>query len=423
MRVLYDISVLGYGHRFVRARTGIFRVVETVAAGLSRSPEVALGLCACDGAPDAMAYLGAPGPLVGLPFEISGPRGAAARRVGALTAAVEMAAPLKRTALKVARKPWQWALQGWNATVGPVPREALGRYDLYHTPFFPVPGLLRGAGRPRCLLTVYDLIPIRHPDYFSGGEAATVRRALARIRPEDWTLCISEATRRDLLEFRSDLDPGRVVVTPLAAAAHFRPCPDPAERTRVREKYGLPEAPYILSLCTLEPRKNIEGVVAAFGRLAGRGALGDAHLVLAGTAGWKYGAVTESLERLGGLRDRVTVTGFVDDGDLSALYSGATMFIYPSRYEGFGLPVLEAMQCGVPTITSDNSSLPEVVGEAGLMVPAEDGEALDAAVLRLWDDGALRSELGRRALARAATFSWGRTVEATVAVYRKALEG
>ena len=135
----------------------------------------------------------------------------------------------------------------------------------------------------------------------------------------------------------------------------------------------------------------------------------------------KYGAVVESLERLGTLRERVLVTGFAADEDLAALYSGAMMFVYPSRYEGFGLPVLEAMQCGVPVVTSDNSSLPEVVGEAGLMVPAEDGEALESAVLRLYEDEGLRRELAAKGLARAATFSWERTVDQTVAVYRRAV--
>lgn len=421
IRALYDISILGHGHYLDRARAGIFRTVERVALGLAERPEVTLSLCASRHRALAWGYLRDSGPFAGRRLATSPLATHASDRFYALSEEIKRPEQGAKVWQKARRKGWWAFLRAGELAGGAVPSDALEGADLYHSPFFPFPPEGRSARRLPRVLTVYDLIPVKFPHFFGARERADLTWAIRQLRPADWALCISEATREDLLEFRPDLDPRRVVVTPLAAADHFRPCEDLAERSRVREKYRLPEAPYLLSLSTLEPRKNIEAVVIAFGRLVERGLLGNTRLVLVGAMGWKYGAVVESLERLGALRERVTVTGFAADEDLSALYSGALMFVYPSQYEGFGLPVLEAMQCGVPVVTSDNSSLPEVVGDAGLMIPAEDGEALEAALLRLYEDEGLRRQLAAQGLARAATFSWQRTVDQTVAVYRRAV--
>lgn len=422
MRVLYDISVLGLSHFHSRARTGVFRVVDNVARGLAGHPGVALEFCAAHSGHLSLAFHEASAEYAPVPLRVGPYRSRLYRGYNRLSEAVARASAPGALALKVARKPLWLGMRGWDTLSCPVPGRALEGVDLFHSPFFAIPQKIRRVHRLPRVLTVYDLIPIKFPQYFDGPEVPTIRRALEGLDPEDWALCISECTRRDLLEFRPDLDPARVVVTPLAAADHFRPCTDAAQMARVREKYKLPDRPYVLSLCTLEPRKNIEAAVRAFARLAVRGGpLKEASLVLVGTLGWKFGAVLESLEGMGDLRDRVVVTGFAADEDLAAIYSGACMFVYPSRYEGFGLPVLEALQCGVPAISSDVSSLPEVVGDAGLMVPPEDGDALAAAMERVYGDAALRADLSRRALERAAQFSWARTVEETVAVYRKAL--
>jgi glycosyltransferase involved in cell wall biosynthesis len=233
-------------------------------------------------------------------------------------------------------------------------------------------------------------------------------------------LTISESTRRDLLGYRPDLAPERVVVTELAASDRFYPHRDPEEARAIRARYGVPEAPYFLSVATLEPRKNLQHVVRCFARWAAQEKVDDVNLVLVGEKGWGYEELMAEIETLGALRDRVIVTGRAEDEHLAALYSGGLAFAYLSHYEGFGLPPLEAMQCGVPVITSDRSSLPEVVGDAGLLLDPEDTDGLCAAFDRVWKDDDLRARMAAASLERARRFSWRRCLEDTLAAYRRA---
>ena len=180
---------------------------------------------------------------------------------------------------------------------------------------------------------------------------------------------------------------------------------------------GACRAPSCLG--TLEPRKNLPTLLAAYAHLAGRP--GFRHtLVIAGGRGWYYDAIDAVVERLG-LGGRVLFPGYVPDGDLPLWYSAADLFVYPSLYEGYGLPPLEALACGTPVVTSDASSLPEVVGDAGLTVPAEDDLALAEAMARLLADDALRADLRARGLARARTQSWQRVARETARAYHRVL--
>jgi len=172
---------------------------------------------------------------------------------------------------------------------------------------------------------------------------------------------------------------------------------------------------------TLEPRKNVVHLIRSFAELVRAERIPDLHLVLTGGQGWDYEPIFAEAERLREVRDRIHFTGYADDVDLAPLYSGALAFVYPSLYEGFGLPVLEAMQCGTPVITSSTSSLPEVVGDAGLLVDPQDGAALCQAMLALYEDADRRAELSSRAVARAGRFSWERCAHETVAAYRQAI--
>ncbi len=260
------------------------------------------------------------------------------------------------------------------------------------------------------------------PELFEPHVPAYVRAILASIGPEDRVACISEATRRDLCG-HTGIEPERVFVTPLAASRElFHRVDDPAALAAVRARYGIPDAPYVLSLNTLEPRKNLGTAVRAFARLVEQERIGDLRLVLVGARGWDFAAVFDAVERSPALRERILFPGYVADGDLAALYSGALAFVYPSLYEGFGLPPLEAMQCGVPVVTSDTSALPEVVGEAGRLVAPDDVDGFAGALGELYGDAAARAELGRRSLARAREFSWERCTRETLAAYRTALD-
>ena len=241
---------------------------------------------------------------------------------------------------------------------------------------------------------------------------ATARRAAHVIAP-------SEYTRRDLVETYG-LDPERVTAIPLAVAPHFRPVADAGELERVKRRYGI-GGEYVLAVGSIQPRKNLARLVRAYAALhRGRGRSNLPHLVLVGKKAWLYGDTLSAIEAEG-LGGAVVLTGYVSEGDLPALYTGALCFAYPSFYEGFGLPPLEAMSCGVPVLTGNLTSLPEVVGDAGLAVDPFDTDALAEALARLIDDDALRADLRERGLTRARRFDWRETARMTLQVYRRVM--
>jgi len=190
----------------------------------------------------------------------------------------------------------------------------------------------------------------------------------------------------------------------------FCPRPEPDETARLRARYGLGDAPYVLSVGTLQPRKNYVRLIRAFVQLTNQPTNQPTNqltnqLVIAGGRGWLY---EETLAEAGKYPDRVRILGFVDDGDLPALYRNAALFVFPSLYEGFGLPVLEAMACGVPVVCSNASSLPEVAGDAALLVDPLDTDGLTMAMARVLEDPDLRRGMIARGLEQAARFTWER---------------
>lgn len=259
---------------------------------------------------------------------------------------------------------------------------------------------------------IYDLIGIHRPDFFSEVAAQEVRDIMAQLDEETVIFTISEFTKQQLLDYRSDLSPAQITVIPLAAGAQFYRCGSEAQRTQMRAKYAIPPAvPYVLSLATLEIRKNLDQVVRAFVKYLDEHAQSDLHLVLAGMSGWMLDRLNAALDSASRWRHRIVLTGFVDDGDLAALYSDALCFAYLSKYEGFGLPPLEAMACGTPVICSSNSSLPEVVGEAGILVDADDASQAADAISSIVESATLREQLADAGLQRARLFSWDRCAD------------
>jgi len=259
---------------------------------------------------------------------------------------------------------------------------------------------------------IYDLIAINRPDFFSLEAAAEVRNIVDSLDEHTVIFAISEFTKKDLLACRPDLSPRQISVIPLAAGSSFTPCSDVDRKVAVRAKYGVPpQVPYVLSLATLEIRKNLDQVVNAFVLYLEQAESSPMHLVLAGMSGWKLEQLQSALEAAGRWRHRIILTGFVEDDDLSALYSDALCFIYLSRYEGFGLPPLEAMACGTPVVCANNSSLPEVVGEAGLLLDVDDVQAVADTIQKIFKSEALRKELSCAGIERARLFSWERCAE------------
>jgi glycosyltransferase involved in cell wall biosynthesis len=310
----------------------------------------------------------------------------------------------------------RWLSILWQRMRVPLPVQLVtGPLDLFHSPDFVLPPLVRTPA----VLTVHDLSFLRVPDCFVPAFrsylSSAVPRAVARAGR---ILADSTSTRNDLVELL-DVEPARITVIYPGVEARFRPVREPDARAAVRARYGLP-ARFILGLSTLQPRKNFDGLVAAFARLVGGAegwpGLADVHLVVAGQKGWMY---EEALATAAGsgVADRIHFTGFVDDADLPALYSLASVFAFPSWYEGFGVPVLEAMACGTPVVAADNSSLPEVVGEAGLLVDAADTDGLARAIGQVLSEDALRRRLAARGLERAQRFTWARAAEQLLQVY------
>jgi glycosyltransferase involved in cell wall biosynthesis len=420
MKVLYDIAVLGLGHRQERARTGIFRVVENVALELARDPSLSLRFCASAVPAGCQGYLKSQAQLSGVSLKSATARIALDKLELSLIDASTKAKP-GWTAGRVLRGCLGFAMHQVRRRLDAVSGSDLADAEIFHSPFYPLPASTRKQRHLRRFLTIYDLIPMLRPELFERNVVKLMQEVLASLTPDDWVVCISEATRRDLLTFCPELNPDHVRVTHLAATNHFQPDLRADAWPALKRKYNLPDQPYALTLSTLEPRKNIAHVIRCYAQLVASHQVGDMRLVMVGTKGWKMESIFAELEKLGHLSDRVIVTGFVADEDLAPIYSHASMFVYPSLLEGFGLPPLEAMQCGVPVITSNTSSLPEVVGDAGIMVDPMDKDALCQAMAALFQDRELRDRLALRSRERAATFSWARCAAETVEAYRASL--
>ena len=417
MEVCFDLSAAAQARATPDGgTTGVPRVVENLLRRLVVSEKCNVSLCAPTSPLEGWEYYRsdfAGSTPAYLHDRVSTPLGRALRKVNAY-------ATRHRQKRRPSDRAMRYLLHHVAAPyLGRLSRRGLEGTDIYHSPHGAIPAEVRRNRRLKVFLTVYDLIPFRRPEFFVPGMAEAQRRIMRTTRPEeDRFLCISEHTKQDLCAL-FPVDPARVFVTPLAAApGTFYPCRDEEWRRDIRRRYGLPEqSPYVLSVCTLEPRKNLRAVLGAFRALLTQERPRDLRLVLVGGKGWLDGPLMEDLARLGEWRDRVHLLGYVPDADLSALYGGALCFAYMSFYEGFGLPPLEAMQCGVPVITSNASSLPEVVGDAGICLEPTDVAGLADAIWRLHESAELHASMAARSLARARMFSWRRCLDATLAAY------
>ncbi|HOG45908.1 MAG TPA: glycosyltransferase family 1 protein [Anaerolineae bacterium] len=300
----------------------------------------------------------------------------------------------------------------WQDLRLPLPIELLlGPLDVFHSPDFVLPPVWRA----RTIVTVHDLSFLRVPEHAHPRVLAYLLRSVPRaVRRADLVLAVSECTARDLVELLG-VPRERVLVICPGVDAHFRPVEDADTLTAVRRRYGL-ERPFILGVGTLQPRKNLTGLIEAFARLTAQRSLPH-ELIIAGREGWLYEPIFARVQALR-LHDRVRFLGFVADEDLPALYTLAGCLAYPSFYEGFGLPALEAMACGTPVVASSTSSLPEVAGPAALLVDPHDVDGLAAALDRALHDEQLRAGLCRAGRQRAAQFTWRRAAQQLLAAYR-----
>ncbi len=285
--------------------------------------------------------------------------------------------------------------------------------DLYHEPNY----LAYEFDGPM-VVTVHDLSWVRYPETHPADRVRTMNQVMPGVVARAARVLVDSEFVRGEVIAHYGLPPERVATTLLGVAKEFAPVPAPAGAA-ILARHGLSAGRYFLAVGTLEPRKNLGAAVAAFNRLdaATRAAF---PLVIVGMSGWGRDRLPAEFARLVD-RGEARLTGYIPRVELPALYSGARAFVYPSRYEGFGLPPLEAMACGTPVIAANRASLPEVVGEAGLLVDPDDETALAEALQRAIDDVAWRERMAAAGPLRAQRFTWRGCAEATVAAYREAM--
>jgi glycosyltransferase involved in cell wall biosynthesis len=310
----------------------------------------------------------------------------------------------------------KWLARLWHRAGIPLPVEYfVGKVDLFHATDFVLPPTLP---RTRTLLTVHDLSFVRVPETTSPNLKSYLDQVVPRsVKRASHILADSEATKNDLVELYGTLG-DRITVLLSGINARFNKISDVECLLTTRKKYNLGTTPYILSIGTVQPRKNYGRLIQSLAHLRSSGY--DINLVIAGGRGWLEDPIFENI-RANKMENHVHFIGFADEADLPALYSAAHCFAFPSLYEGFGLPVLEAMACGTPVITSNVSSLPEVAGDAAIMINPYDVDALTHALQQLLDDAALYQTLIKKGFERAKLFSWEKSAMQLSEIYTRLL--
>jgi len=292
-------------------------------------------------------------------------------------------------------------------------RGALDRLDLYHGTNFK----MQTVGRHGGLVTIYDLWLDRHPEYSTKlfGQRASFYRTRRTARRAQKVITISESSAREI-ESLYGLPRNGIVVIPCGVSDDFRPTTDTAAMPELRRRFAIPTDRFILFMGGADPRKNHQALLKAYARRSAL--LSEYSLVLVGEPVHRFADMRQTA-RACGLEDRTVWAGRQSVADLRLLYSHADLFVFPSLYEGFGMPVLEAMACGAPVITSNVTSLPEVVGDAAVLVNPEDPEELAEAILRVLENQTLREGLRAKGFERVRQFTWERAARRTLALYRE----
>ena len=297
--------------------------------------------------------------------------------------------------------------------------DKLKNYDAFFSPVFEFHRSLKKYKVERYTI-LYDLIPLILPEYRPEKELDSwFYKLLYSLNSKDNYFSISEYTRQDFLKHCPQIDPNKIHTTLLACADNFKPVEGNIDN--IKTKYNIPlDKKYIFSLCTLEPRKNLIRSVKTFVEFIKKHNIDDLVFVLGGGQWDNFiGQLEKEVIDLGDFKSKIIKAGYVDDEDLAPLYSNAQWFVYTSRYEGFGLPPLEAMSCGCPVITSNNSSLPEVVGNSGIMIDWDSDIQHIEAYENYYFNEQLRKENSKKGLERAKEFSWDSCFDEMIEIMRK----
>lgn len=292
-------------------------------------------------------------------------------------------------------------------------------YELFFSPVFKIPQSYEKIKQMRKYTILYDIIPIRFPNLVNIGPDSWYYKLMDSLNPEDYYFTDSVSARNDFLEYFPRIDSNKIVTTLLACDESF--APNTEKIALVKQKYNIPvNARYIYSLCSLHPRKNLIRNVKTFIEFIKKYNIDDLYFVIGGAAfDYFINELQKSIDNLGIYMNKILKIGYVSDKDLAPLYSGAEWFVYTSQYEGFGLPPLEAMSCGCPVITSNNSSLPEVVGDAGIMIDWDSDEQHIKAYEKYYFDKDYRNKMAKKGLERSKQFSWTKCANKMIEVMTK----
>lgn len=402
-RVLVDISPVGASSE---SRTGLARVALSLARALAAEPDVALHTCAFGSllATDAFETVRREFPEL---HGIAAQRGWLERAYMAMYRRGDQGLP-----------PFLWRIVGQavNLVRDPLAGISFDAFDVIHSTYARFPRRVTRTSLPT-VVTLHDLIPLQmSAESFKPGEVGVTRRIVDGARTASWVACVSESTRQNFLDY-TGFPLERTVVIPNGVDHNvFLPLSEQSAIAEVRRRFGIGNLPFVLTLSSLAAHKNLGMLVDAWAHYSGAS---EGILVVAGGRTTEPGPLMRALGVDAHCRG-VTLTGFVTDDEFRALASSCQAFLFPSLFEGFGLPVLEAMACGAPVICSNTTSLPEVVGEAGLLLDPTDTDAwTDAIAVAL--ERPLRTAPHHASVDRAARFSWADAANSYVALYRKAM--
>ena len=335
---------------------------------------------------------------------------------GPVTQAERRAAPLPLHTTPISERNM---VRLWHRLDSPWPPVAWftgGPLALFHATDFALPP----HGAQRSVLTIHDLAFVHYPEVAMPSLHRYLNVVVPRsVRRADYIIADSHSTARDLESLWGVEQTRLAVVQGGVDHTHFRPNTDPVRHAEVRHRYAVGDGPFILAVSRLEPRKNHVRLIQAYARARAQARIPH-RLVIGGRKGWLYDEIFAEVTNLG-LQDAVSFPGFIADEDLPVLYSAADFVAYPSLYEGFGLPIIEALACGAPVLTADNSCLPEAGGPGALYVNALDVDQIAAAIVRLADDVPLRAQLAHAGLQHATQFTWQRSARQLIAAYHAAL--
>ena len=415
LKVGYDVTLLGRGRFFIRGRTGLYRVATELLRALRTRPEVELRFYASQQRGEAAET------LEGFDFDSTRlQRHPIERILYPLARALCIPQALDETHSLTGgrRKAFRTVVQALDALPGAQPQ--LHAQDVFHSPYDPLlsSGIIP-AKKPgfATVLTVHDVLPLTHPQFFKGDDIP-LRQVIRELEQGAFAHCVSNATMSALIDIAPHIK-DRAAVAPLAASKTRFFVPSSKRIEALRADLRIGDAPYLLSLGTLEPRKNTAWALEVFQALASTHP--ELLLLVTGPPARTGEPWDKILERYPSIRHRCHFTGFVAEDQLAVLYGGALAFLFPSLAEGFGLPVLESMQCGTPVVANATTSLPEVVEDGGVIVDPNDLDAWCSAVHSILSDSTYRGALKENALRRSQAFDWSRTALEVEGIYRAAV--